>query len=359
MNPSALGVTRVARVTGLDRTGVEVACAVRPEGHVLQVTNGKGETFAEARASALGEAAELFAAENPDSTRYVFASTREMLRRFGPERVFRIEELGSAGELTAPGLVTDTVRFAWVDGFDLWSEKEVWVPAQAVFCPPAGAAPLGPLVVGWTTNGLASHPDPVKAETHALLETLERDGLSRSAPEGFTPGLVKRRKLPAKWLVRGAPKAHRWGERLRAENFAVTFFDLRPAQRSSGLALAGAVLVDREGGAVALTAGYACRQSWDEACLAALFEAAQSRLTDIHGAREDVQHQDPAQAIAFSKFADPLPGVVPAPLAPRGSPREWLKRAGVKRGATVRLGVHAGVSVFKVVLPGFSVSGLL
>ena len=53
----ALGVTRVARVTGLDRAGVEVACAVRPGGHVLQVTNGKGESWEAARASALSEAA--------------------------------------------------------------------------------------------------------------------------------------------------------------------------------------------------------------------------------------------------------------------------------------------------------------
>src|SRR3954468_5272121 len=61
----ALGVTRVARITGLDRAGVEVACAVRPGGHVLQVTNGKGLAWERARASAVGEAAELWAAERP------------------------------------------------------------------------------------------------------------------------------------------------------------------------------------------------------------------------------------------------------------------------------------------------------
>jgi ribosomal protein S12 methylthiotransferase accessory factor len=53
----------VARVTGLDRArGLEVACAVRPGGHVLQVANGKGETWAEAERGALLEAAELWAA---------------------------------------------------------------------------------------------------------------------------------------------------------------------------------------------------------------------------------------------------------------------------------------------------------
>src|SRR5437773_12007187 len=72
----ALGVTRVARVTGLDRSGVEVACAVRPGGHVLQVSNGKGETWEEARATALSEAAELWAAERPRGL--VYGSRREL-----------------------------------------------------------------------------------------------------------------------------------------------------------------------------------------------------------------------------------------------------------------------------------------
>src|SRR5215468_3351053 len=71
---TALGVTRVARVTGLDRSGVEVACAVRPGGHVLQVSNGKGLTWEEARASALSEAAELWAAERPVARELVYAS---------------------------------------------------------------------------------------------------------------------------------------------------------------------------------------------------------------------------------------------------------------------------------------------
>src|SRR6059058_3495084 len=73
----ALGVTGVARVTGLDRSGVEVACAVRPGGHVLQVSNGKGESWEVARASALSEAAELWAAERvPSPLR--FGAAREL-----------------------------------------------------------------------------------------------------------------------------------------------------------------------------------------------------------------------------------------------------------------------------------------
>src|SRR5260370_22128182 len=69
---SLIGVTRVARVTGLDRSGVEVACAVRPGGHVLQVANGKGLRWEDARASALSEAAELWAAEHAELSELVF-----------------------------------------------------------------------------------------------------------------------------------------------------------------------------------------------------------------------------------------------------------------------------------------------
>src|SRR6059058_6093458 len=74
----ALGVTRVARVTGLDRTGVEVACAVRPGGHVLQVSNGKGRTFEHAAATALSEAAELSACERVDTRQFIYGSFNQL-----------------------------------------------------------------------------------------------------------------------------------------------------------------------------------------------------------------------------------------------------------------------------------------
>jgi len=97
----ALGVTRVARLTGLDRAGVEVACAVRPLGHVLQVCNGKGATFEQAAASALSEAAELAAAERPDPLRLRYASVAELRGRVG---FVPPEGCGSAGEVVAPEL---------------------------------------------------------------------------------------------------------------------------------------------------------------------------------------------------------------------------------------------------------------
>ncbi|HET8733129.1 MAG TPA: YcaO-like family protein, partial [Anaeromyxobacteraceae bacterium] len=103
---AALGVTRLARLTGLDRAGVEVVAAVRPGGHVLQVTNGKGESFDEAAAGALAEAAELWSAERPLSL--VHGTTAELRGRFGARGVLGPEALAPAD--ATPGW--DAVRLA-------------------------------------------------------------------------------------------------------------------------------------------------------------------------------------------------------------------------------------------------------
>ena len=243
------GVTRLARLTGLDRLGVEVVGAVRPRGHVLQVSQGKGRTLSHAQWSALGEAIELAAAETPDPRRL----------RFG----------------AAPGPTTWDVgelNVAWVDGVDLGTRRKVWVPAEAVYCPPAGVAWLGPSVTVWRSNGLGAHPtSKAAAVEHALLELIERDALARTLPEGWTAAAVKKRFVRRLEVPAG---------------FAAFSFDLTP--RGGGVPLAGALLFDLEESAVPLTAGYAARRTWAAAEESAFLEAAQSRLTEIHGAREDV-----------------------------------------------------------------------
>jgi ribosomal protein S12 methylthiotransferase accessory factor len=40
----AMGITRVADVTGLDRLGISTWCTVRPAARLIQIANGKGLT---------------------------------------------------------------------------------------------------------------------------------------------------------------------------------------------------------------------------------------------------------------------------------------------------------------------------
>jgi ribosomal protein S12 methylthiotransferase accessory factor len=329
-------VTRVARVTGLDRAGIEVACAVRPGGHVLQISNGKGETWEEARASALSEAAELWAAERPRDL--VYGSAAGIANSLNPD------------DLVAPRLWSRRTRIAWARARELHSGAEVMVPAQAVYCPPQGSVPLGPASIRWSTNGMGAHPQRARALRHAVLEALERDQLARVLPQGWTPGAIASRKLEVS-------KLPLW-RKLRDARLLAHVFDL-----SGALPVAGAILVDLDHGPLSISAGYACGLTPLEAVRGALLEAAQSRLTDVHGAREDVAHLDAAarersraliESCAKARPVRPLramPGVRVAGLV-----RLLLRLS--PRAAVVDLASEP-LHVVKVIAPGLRVSGLL
>lgn len=326
---SILGVTRVARVTELDRSGVEVACAVRPRGHVLQISNGKGVTWAQARASALSEAAELWAAERPFGPSLVYASQRELQHAWTPP------------PLAAPRLWSKDLRIAWVRGAEIDGGRDVMVPAQAVYCPPQGAPPLGPAVFRWSSNGMGAHPVPRRALLHALLEACERDQLARSLPGGWTRRALSTRKLDASRLPL-------W-QRLRDARLEAHVFDL-----SGRMPVLGALLVDLDEGPVPLTAGYACGLTPRQAIDGALLEAAQSRLTDVHGAREDVRAPDRAAARELRSACErarPTRSLRDLP-----SPRRVLLPS--RRVAVVTLATRP-LQVVKVVSPDLRVSELL
>ena len=362
---AALGVTRVARVTGLDRTGVEVACAIRPGGHVLQVTNGKGLSLRSAELGALSEAAELACAERIQLASLGWGTPAEL--RGGGMAIVAPEELG--GE-RAPHL-----PIAWGRGVELGSGQAVLVPAVAVHVPPPGAASLGVSDLRWTSNGMGAHPSRPAALTHALLEVIERHELALALPDGWTEDAVQRFRLSAGAAERAAPRAAALARRLTHRGFEVHLFAL-PTR--IGLSTAAALLFDGEDSAVPLTAGYACRLDPDGAVLAALLEAAQSRLTDIHGAREDVAQAERGGVERLRRACRAgRPRPRPRPPSPRPSPRRGrgregaldlpcrtilraLRRAGFPRAIAVDLAPEGlPLHVVKVLVPGLLLSELL
>jgi ribosomal protein S12 methylthiotransferase accessory factor len=421
-----LGVTRVARLTGLDRTGVEVASAVRPGAHVLQVTNGKGATFEGAMAGALFEAAELWAAEH--AWMDVWDDAAALVDRYGADAVVSPEAL--APDRAEPGWAG--LRLAWRVGQDLLGGAQALVPACAVHCPPAGGPLLGPAVIPWTSNGMGAHDDRASALLHALLETAERDLLSRALPEGFTKEAIASRLLDPGSLASAAPRAAALAAGIGRRGFGVHLLDAsaaaateatgsvnqspdrarrtrreqREARRPSipvgdvreeqrrdatrigrrgdgrklfhgppALPCAAAVIVDHALGPVPVSAGYACRLDRDEALLAALLEAAQSRATEIHGAREDVLVGDRHAAAGLAALleaarprrkAASMPGgrtsrgeVARSAAAGVRAVLERLRHAGVSRAVAIELEGPPGVHVVKVLVPGLALSELL
>lgn len=387
----ALGVTRIARVTGLDRTGVEVASAVRPAAHVLQVTNGKGLAFDDAVRGALAEAAELWGAEHPDpGARHGPECARDLAADMRGE-VMVLSPAALLGDDGAPAL--DALPIGWVGGEGLLGARAAWVPEAAVHCPPPGAPLTGLALVPWTSNGMGAHEDRDAAILHALLEIVERDRLARALPSGFTAGELGRRAIDLGALGKDAPRTAELVERLRGRGFGVYLVDVSdaeggpldsgPAARREarrgvegrlpplGLPVAAALLVDPAGaaGAVPVAAGYACRLDRDGALHAALLEACQSRATEIHGAREDVALGDRHAAAALAGIcarARPARDAWRMPTRPAPNARAGLRlalgrlrRAGVGRVVAVGLEGPPGIAVVKVIVPGFLLSELL
>jgi ribosomal protein S12 methylthiotransferase accessory factor len=166
-------VTRIARVTDLDRTGIEVACAVRPGGHVLQVTQGKGLAFREAAAGALLEAAELACAERVDMADLAWASERELCAR----RVPHLSPADLGGEATGEA------RLAWRETRDLSSGERCWRLRSRCTSRHKGARPSA------SRHALDVHrhgraPFVGVRPAAALLEAVERDRAGPGAPVG-------------------------------------------------------------------------------------------------------------------------------------------------------------------------------
>ncbi|MFF5447860.1 YcaO-like family protein [Streptomyces sp. NPDC012888] len=258
------GVTRVADVTGLDDIGIPVFQAVRPSARTVSVSQGKGLTADAARVSAAMEAVELWHAENLPATPATAAA--EQLGLPYPLTGLDLAE----GSFVHPGL-----PLPWLDGEGLLGGTVVPVPEPAVRLDHTYRAEWTPPLFRTTSNGLASGNTVAEATAHALAELCERDSLARLRTRPRTdwqrldPGTVD------------DPDCRDLLERYAAARVTVDIVvaDLEPACFE--------VRIRSEAHPVTYT-GAGCHLDPAIALSRALTEAAQSRLTAITGARDDL-----------------------------------------------------------------------
>lgn len=274
-----LGVTRVTDVTRLDRVGLPVFMSIRPGASVgsLCVNAGKGLRPIEAEVGATMEAIEFALAEqgaSPVTT--VRATARDVLDgRERPEAILDLcPKMGRSIPLDAP--------MECVAAEEITTGGHALVPAELVFLPYRPPGKRRVLHFGSSSNGLASGNTVREATVHALCELVERDIRSFQA--------VRDTGVPVDLETVDGPVAalvawlHAAGLELR----------VRSADNGLGIPFFSAVLHDPE----ALTphllnAGYGCHPSRAVAFARAVTEAAQSRLTVIHGGRDDlVDHRE-------------------------------------------------------------------
>lgn len=343
----AVGITRLADVTGLDSIGIPVAVCVRPNARHLTVSQGKGVTRELALASAAMEAIELYHAE-----RATPACTRATWPALGP---------GAARPSWFEGGVrrrpdVDLAELDWVEGRDAATGTGVLVPHALVDLDSTRAHPdNGAFHV--SSNGLASGNTPTEAVLHGLYEVVERHDDLRFRT--MAPEDRQGRKLDLATV--GHPLLQGLLDRLTAE--ASTEVEVWETTTVAGVASFRCVLHDRERWrALGAFVGTGCHRRPVVALARALTEAAQTRLTLIAGSRDDVHPGYYGRGARADGAAGAAPGLLrfhdtaPAPGRLRDDLDDVLarlSRAGFARVLVVDLTrAPVGIPVVKVLVPG-------
>jgi YcaO-like protein with predicted kinase domain len=348
-----MGITRLGNITGLDRIGIPVAIAVRPNSRSVSVSQGKGLELPQAMASALMEACEGFHAET-----------------IGPVRRAAYRELTHSGGVAAPDKLCAGARpfdiaaaIDWIEGHDLLFGGSCWVPAEIVHTDYARPRPDGYFLAG--SNGLASGNHLVEAINAALYELVERDALAlwmaRSLRERAACGLdvasVDDRDC------------RRLLEMYAAAHIAVRVWNVTT---EIGIAAFLCEICDFAPGDPQLLRrfhGSGCHADRAIALSRALTEAAQTRLTYIAGVRDDLS---PAEyhAVPGDDIRDALLEALAREIAPirftavpdfaaadLGEDLQLalarLRAAGIERVVAIDLTrPEFGIPVVRLVIPG-------
>ncbi len=164
------GITRLANVTGLDSVGLPVVIAIRPNARSVAVSQGKGMSLDQAKASALMEAVEIWHAENIDNALH-FGRAAELQDR---KALVSLERLPTVQN----SQFSHELRMLWAEATDLMSTSEILVPFEMVHADYTNPIQPGHGCFPASTNGLASGNHILEAICHGICEVIERDALS-------------------------------------------------------------------------------------------------------------------------------------------------------------------------------------
>jgi ribosomal protein S12 methylthiotransferase accessory factor len=369
---AAIGVTRLADVTGLDRVGIPNFTTVRPReaGYGISYYNGKGVTPEAAKAGALMEALERHTGELCDLP--VFLGTRD--------------EMTCSGATVDPSQIIEphlrryqpSMSLEWVEGYDLLGDRPTYVPLNAVVCPyePAGGAVQ---LYYSHTNGLASGNTIEEALCHAICEVVERDAVALSdadgklavavrklrADSGLDPRTPDALRVPpqARLIDLETLPARSLGLVRRLQSAGLLVY-LRDVTSPVGIATFDCLSIERRLDGRHLThIGSGSHPDARVAVSRALTEAAQSRIAHIQGGREDLPHivRTPAPFEPEQIFGDSerLPFAAVASHEHQNVDDdirfmlERLRGAGLEQVVAVDLTrPELGVPVIRVVIPG-------
>jgi len=342
---AALGITRVAPITGLDTVGIPVVMVARPNARSLSVSQGKGVDLCCAKVSGAMESIEQHCAEHLDlPLRYI--SWSELRRRaLAP----------SPAELPFSKAEVEQRPMLWLEGVREADGAPCWLPYACVHLdlrrPLAPDSDLYPL----SSNGLASGNTRAEALLHAVLEVVERDAWARFV--ALPPEDRQRRVLDLASVT--DPRALELLAKLQSGGLTVRVWDL---SHELGVACFLCQVIEEAASwafRMGRAEGLGCHTQRGVALARALCEAAQSRLCAIAGSRDDMTRKlatsvrDPLSIQrAQRELAEPSRPEVDFARVPS---QDFAFVDAELRWLTAQLQSWAGAEVLSVELPTFGV----
>ncbi|MDO9516850.1 MAG: YcaO-related McrA-glycine thioamidation protein [Methanosarcinaceae archaeon] len=288
-----IGVTRIADITDLDRIGIPVFSSIRPSAAKggISIYSGKGATADQARISAMMEGFERCLAERAGTNDNIDTDiSAQTIIKTHEEAVADHNILDPALLLLPEPLLPDKL-VDWTEGWDLLKNEAIFVPSNAVYHPYIEPGQCVKLFRS-NTNGLAAGNVMEEAIFHGLLEVIERDALS-SAEFNRNTG---------KELILTPDDGINY-ELVQKFNDTGVEIRLWVLNHDTNVTTVVAATDDvKSKDAAMLVMGAGSHLKPEIAVSRAITEAAQSRLVQIHGAREDTDREKFVRNIGYDQM---------------------------------------------------------
>ena len=283
------GITRIADITDLDRIGLPIYTAIRPtaEDGAISIYGGKGISKDHAKASAMMEGFERYSAEKQDDDEVIVAN---------------IDEISKKGDYINPVSLNlpkdfkkenlESLQLEWTLAKDIISGKDFYIPTNAIFHPYIHDNQVQSLFKS-NTNGLASGNILEEAILHGMLEVIERDAWSIFELTHKNYAQIDLESIESE-LVNDII------EKFESEGIKIKLMDFTADIKIPTIAASADDTVTKDAGL--LTLGMGTHLDPEVAILRALTEVAQSRATQINGAREDTVRADFAREAGYERM---------------------------------------------------------
>ncbi len=288
-----IGVTRIADITNLDRLGIPIFSSIRPSAAkgAISIYSGKGSTDQRARISAMMESFERCLAERPGLNANIEGGISAPALVESYTKVIENFNVLDPKTLLLPQPYIPQSLMEWVGAYDLMNNEEIFVSANAVYHPYDAPGQCQKLFLS-NTNGLAAGNVIEEAILHGLLEVIERDAISTAQ---FTRNLGKEVVLTEEdgYLYELAKK------------FKDSEIELKVwlVPTDTGIPTVIAVTDDvKLKDSALLVMGAGSHLKPEIAVARAITEAAQSRVVQIQGAREDTDREGFIRSVGYDRM---------------------------------------------------------